>query len=196
MLIDIIFRDVISDVRSIFLLHSFFCDYDFGSVGLRPLLLFCLLLHIDIFLDFFPHFLIVDQIDMLFQLFIQVVVLFDLGNAHPIVPKSPLSPLPNVVNFLHCCNCFDVQVTVVDQWLVPLLLKVENGVVCELFSVCFSVCFGPGNPPWIMLGLEVAMTLRSAEPEHFTVVAHEGNAVSRVDWSRAEVALLYFHFNK
>ncbi len=58
-----------------------------------------------------------------------------------------------------------------------------------------AVRLGPGHLPGIMLGLEMPMTLRPAEFEHFAVIPHERYAMPRVDWPRTEVTLIYSHFN-
>ena len=80
-------------------------------------------------------------------------------------------------------DCLDVKISVVNQWLIALLLELEYGVVGELLPVGLAVGLCPGYLPGIMLSLEMSMALRSAEFEHFAIIPHKRYAVSRVDWT-------------
>lgn len=57
----------------------------------------------------------------------------------------------------------------------------------------FTIGFGPGEFAGVVFGFEVAMAFGPAEAECFAVVSDEHDAVSGVDWPRAEVAPLYSH---
>jgi hypothetical protein len=114
---------------------------------------------------------------------IQVFNLLDLSQPHSILPKDILTAMFNILNSPHRLNGLDVKITVIHQWLIATLLKVKDGVICELFSVRLTVCFGPCYLSWIVLCFEMAMALRSAESKHFAVVTHEAYAMPRIDWS-------------
>lgn len=89
----------------------------------------------------------------------------------------------DVLDFSHGLDSLDVGLAIVNQRFVALLLELEDGVVGELLSVGFAVGLGPGDFTGVVFGFEVAVALRTAELEHLGVVAHEGDAVARVDWA-------------
>jgi hypothetical protein len=126
---------------------------------------------------------------------IQVFNLLDLSQSHSILPKDILTTMFDILNSPHRLNGLDVQITVVHQRFIATLLKVKDGVICELFSVSLAVCFGPCYLSWIVLCFEMAMALRSTESKHFAVVTHEAYAMAGIYWSRTKVTLLNSHFN-
>lgn len=58
-----------------------------------------------------------------------------------------------------------------------------------------SVSFCPGEFSGIMFGLEVFVTFGSTELENLAIVTNESHAVSWIDRTRTEIALIYSHFN-
>lgn len=89
---------------------------------------------------------------------------------------------------LHGLNGLHVEVTVVLEGLISFFFELVDCILSELFVVKFAIGFGPGKFAWVVFGFEVTMTFRPAEAEGFAVVSDEHDAMSRVDWSRAEVA--------
>lgn len=127
------------------------------------------------------------------HLALNVHLLLDACQFHTVFPEAVLPALLDVGDALHGLDGLDVEVAVVLERLVALLFELVDWVLGELFVVELAIGFGPGKFSRIVLGLEVAVALGSAETEGFAVVADEHDAVAGIDGPRAEVAPLYSH---
>ena len=133
---------------------------------------------------------------MNFYLSIHSLNLLNLTQFHPILPEPLLPSIPDIRDLLHCLNRLHIHLSIVLHGLVTSLLELEYGVVGELFTVDFSVGFGPGEFSWVMFGLEMLMTLGPTEFKHLAIIANKCHPMTRVNWSRTKVTLINAHFNK
>ena len=78
--------------------------------------------------------------------------------------------------------------------LVALLLELEDAVDGELLAGRLAMHLGPAALARVALLLERAVTLGATELEYLAVVAHERDAVARIDGRRAKEALFQTHF--
>ena len=130
---------------------------------------------------------------MLHHFILDITLFLFAGEPHPALPETIFSSLFDVGAALHRLYCLHVEIPVVLFGLVAALLELVNRVLDKLFVVKFAMGLGPGEFAGVVLGLEVAVALGSAESEYFAVVSDEGGPVTRVDGTGTDVAPLNSH---
>jgi len=88
----------------------------------------------------------------------------------------------------------DHEVTVVAGGDIPPLFELQDGIVGHFLAVCCTVCLGPSELTWILLGFEELVALGGAEVEELGVVPSEGNTMARIYTLRTEITLANSHW--
>jgi len=131
------------------LLHRFLCLDLLHQQNLLLLRAFWKFDKVDILLDFF-------SVAFLGQLLWNFQSIFDVlvGTFHFYC-----------LDLLYSVNSFCPQFSIVDDWHISFLLKLEWRINCKLFSVWFSIRFCPSDFSWVTFHLKWFVTFGSTKSE-------------------------------
>ena len=122
-----------------------------------------------------------------------VYLLLHFRQLHSILPESVLSSLLYIRDSLHGLNRADVKVTIILDWLIPLLLKLKHRVFCDLFIMNLPIGLSPCQFSRVVFGFEMSVAFRTTESEIFTIIPDKQDSMPWVNRAWTEVTSLNPH---
>mmetsp|Transcript_13109 Transcript_13109/g.1169 ORF Transcript_13109/g.1169 Transcript_13109/m.1169 type:complete len:127 (+) Transcript_13109:234-614(+) len=109
-------------------------------------------------------------------------------------PESLFSFLFNFFYSFHSLNSLYVYNSVIYHGFISFFFKIETSIFSHVFTMSFSISFGPSHFSRIMLGFEMFMTFGSTESKYFTIISNKSHTMTRIHRSGTEVTTFNSHY--